>query len=345
MRSKSSIKSKAEGEVLMEQRKIGTASVSALGIGAMSFADFYGETTDENSFAILDAARAAGVTHIDTSNVYGNGRSERTIGTWLAANPGERERLHIATKAAITRGNPERPFNNDPAYLEECLDASLKRMGLDHVDLFYIHRRDRSFEIEDVAGALARLIEKGKCRSIGFSEIAPTSLKRAASVVPIAAVQSEYSLQTRLPELGLLQECARQNTALVAFSPVGRSLLTDNPLPVSAIPDLPFLAKNPRFSGGNYERNLKATDAFRALAADMGLSAAGLAIAWTLDQGKHVIPIPGTRSVAHFKEYLAGVAFEFTNADRARLDEVLPVGWAHGARYNHAQSAGPESYC
>ena len=329
----------------MEKRKIGTATVSALGIGAMSFANFYGKTTEENSYAILDAAREANVTHIDTSNVYGDGRSETTIGTWLAANPGERAKMHIATKAAITRGNPERPFNNDPTYLEECLDASLQRMGTDYVDLFYIHRRERAIEIEAVAEALARLIEKGKCRSVGFSEIAPTSLKRATSVVPVAAVQSEYSLQTRLPELGLLQECARQGTALVAFSPVGRSLLTDNPLSLDAISKLQFLPNNPRFTAGNYERNIEATDPFRALAADMGLPAAGLAIAWTLDQGQHVIPIPGTRSVAHFKEYLAGVAFKFTDSDRTRLDEVLPVGWAHGARYNHAQSAGPESYC
>ncbi|MEL7346074.1 MAG: aldo/keto reductase, partial [Pseudomonadota bacterium] len=306
--------------------------------------DFYGATTDENSFAILEAARAAGVTHIDTSNVYGNGRSETTIGAWIRANPGERERLHIATKAGITRV-PERRINNDPDHIEASLDASLKRLGTDYVDLFYIHRRDTTHEIEAVAETLARLIKVGKCKSVGFSEIAPTSLKRAAAILPIAAVQSEYSLQTRLPELGLLQECARQGTALVAFSPVGRSLLTDNPLPAEAIADLAFLASNPRFSGGNYARNIAASEPFRALAAEMGLAAAGLAIAWTLDQGEHVVPIPGTRSVAHFEEYLAGISFEFTDMDRARLDQALPIGWAHGARYNAVQSAGPESYC
>lgn len=329
----------------MRTRQIGTETVSALGVGAMSFAEFYGPTTDENSFAILEQARIAGVNHIDTSNVYGMGRSERVIGQWLAANAGERDRLHIATKAGITRGKDGRGFDNSLEHIESELDASLVRMGTDYVDLFYIHRRDPDIEIEEVAASLATLVHKGKIRSVGFSEIAPTSLARASDVVDVAAVQSEYSLQTRLPELGLLQECQRRGAALVAFSPVGRSLLTDNPLSSEKIAGLPFMSSNPRFSGGNYERNVAASEAFRALAGELGLPAAALAIAWTLDQGAHVIPIPGTRSVSHFREYLEGVDFEFSESDRAKLDEVLPVGWTHGGRYNHAQSAGPESYC
>lgn len=330
----------------MKKRKIGEATVSALGIGAMSFAEFYGLTTEENSYAILDAARDAGVTHIDTSNVYGMGRSERAIGEWLKANPGERDNLHIATKAGIRRApDGARSFDNSHDHLVAELDGSLARLGTDHVDLFYIHRRDPSVEIEAVGEALARIMETGKVRSVGFSEIAPTSYRRVADVLPIAAVQSEYSLSTRQPEMGLLQATARGGTALVAFSPVGRSLLTDNPIPEDRIPDLAFMANNPRFTEGNYARNIAATAQFRALAAEFGLPAAGLAIAWTLDQGDHVIPIPGTRSVEHFREYLPGVDFTFTDADRARLQEALPIGWAHGARYTHDQTIGPESYC
>ena len=330
----------------MQQRKIGPLETSCLGIGAMSFADFYGATTDENSFAILDRAVEAGVHHIDTSNVYGMGRSEEVIGRYLAAHPGLRDRLHIATKGGITR-TPEgkRHFDNSPEHLEAELDKSLKRLGVDCVDLYYVHRREAERPVEEAAEALARLVEKGKTRSIGFSEIAPSSLRRAQAVHPVAAVQSEYSLATRFPDLGLRQTCAELGTALVAFSPVGRSWLTDSPLSYEAVQELQFLKPNPRFQHPNYEANRRITDGFRRLAAEMGLPAAGLAIAWVLSRGDHVIPIPGTRSVAHFEEYLAGVAAELSEGDLARIEEVLPVGWAHGDRYSADQWVGPERYC
>jgi len=329
----------------MKQRMIGEATVSAMGVGAMSFAEFYGPTTEENSAAIMEAAIEAGVTHIDTSNVYGMGRSERAIGAALAAHPGLRDKLHIATKAGIVRGdagNP--PFDNSAAYLEAELDASLERLGTDYVDLFYIHRREAARPIEDVTETLAALVKKGKARSIGFSEIAPSSLRRAHAVHPVAAVQSEYSLSTRAPELGLIQTCKELGVALVAFSPVGRSILTDNPIPQELVPTLPFPSTNPRFQPPNYARNLELTEPFRALASEMGLPAAGLAIAWCLAQGDHVIPIPGTRSVSHFKELLTGLDVTLTPEDLARIETILPVGWAHGDRYSDAQWLGPERY-
>ena len=324
----------------------GGASVSCLGVGAMSFSDFYGQTSDENSFAILDAAREAGVTHIDTANVYGMGRSESVIGAYLRANPSARDTFHIATKAGIARDpQGQRCFDNSPAYLEAQLDASLARLGTETVDLFYVHRREAGRPIEEVAETLARLVAKGKARAVGFSEIAPSSLRRAMAVHPVAAVQSEYSLSTRAPDLGLVQTCADLGVALVACSPVGRSLLTDTPLSLAAAQALDFTRANPRFMEPNYSRNIAATQRFRALAAEMGVPAAGLAIAWLLHRGDHVLPIPGTRSVDHFAHCVAGTRLALSDADMARIDAVLPAGWAWGDRYSEAQSVGPERYC
>lgn len=332
----------------MKLREIGRggAGVSPIGIGAMSFSNFYGPTTEAESHAILDLARELGVTHIDTSNVYGMGGSERVIGSYLAAHPGAREGFHIATKAGITRDDDgNRCFKNSAAHLEAELDQSLDRMGIDHVDLFYVHRRDPGMPIEEAAGNLARLVEKGKTRAIGFSEIAPSSLRRAMSEHPVAAVQSEYSLSTRSPELGLVQACAELGVALVAFSPVGRSLLSDNPLAPDVIKDLPFLAGNPRFIEPNLSANLKITDAYRALASDMGVATAALSMAWLLHQGDHIVPIPGTRSTTHFRELAAGMELSLSADDLAAIERVLPVGWAHGDRYNAGQWIGPERYC
>lgn len=331
----------------MRQIEIGGARTSCLGVGAMSFSEFYGPTTEENSFAILDAARDAGVSHIDTSNIYGMGRSETAIGAWLAANPGARDGLHIATKGGINRdaNAGKTPFDNSPEHLEAALDASLTRLGVECVDLYYVHRRDADIPIEEVAGAVARLVDKGKTRAIGFSEIAPSTLRRAHAEHPVAAVQSEYSLATRFPDLGLVQTCAELGAALVAFSPVGRSLLTDTPLAAEVIPSLPFLAPNPRFNPPNYQANLRITDAFRAYARDRGEPTAALAIAWCLAQGDHVLPIPGTRSTAHFADLVRGAQIVLTAEDRAAIDRILPVGWAHGDRYSNAQWVGPERYC
>ena len=238
-----------------------------------------------------------------------------------------------------------RIFDNSPAHLESELDQSLARLGVDHVDLFYVHRRDPDCPIEEVAGTLGQLVAKGKTRCIGFSEIAPTTLQRAHAEHPVAAIQSEYSLSTRGPELGLVQTAARIGAAMVAFSPVGRSLLTDTPLGPDRLAGIGFLNTNPRFIEPNYSANMAATDGFRTLAADMGLTAAGLAIAWLQAQGDHVIPIPGTRSVAHMKDLLKGAEKTLNAADLARIEDVLPVGWAHGDRYNEDQWIGPERYC
>ncbi|MFO1144942.1 MAG: aldo/keto reductase [Amaricoccus sp.] len=328
----------------MRKRRLGAGGpeVSAIGVGAMSFAGVYGQATEAEAHSVLAAALDLGIDHIDTSNVYGMGRSEAMIGSFP-----DKAGFRIATKAAI-RNDPvakRRWFDNSPAHLAAELDGSLKRLGVETVDLFYVHRRDPEVPIEDVTAALADLVKAGKTRAIGFSEIAPASLRRAAAVHPVAAVQSEYSLQTRLPELGMLHACDALGTALVAFSPVGRALLTDAPPTPERVAASEFMSTNPRFTGANFAANLALSDGFRRLAAEMGTRAAALATAWLLSRGPSVIPIPGTRSPAHLRELAAGAELDLAPDDLARIDAILPPGWAHGDRYSNGQNVGPERYC
>ena len=331
----------------MEKRRLGPDGplVSCVGVGAMSFAGFYGETTDEQSADVLATALDLGIDHIDTAYMYGMGHSERVVGKFLADYPGDKP-FTVATKGGIFRDEARgRYFDNSQAALEGQLDTSLKNLGLDAIDLYYIHRRDQTIPIEEVTETLAGFIKAGKIKAFGYSEIAPTSLRRAAAVHPVAAVQSEYSLSTRSPDVGLTQATEQLGTALVAFSPVGRGLLTDTPLPQAEISKLTFPKGNPRFTEPNHAANLAATDKFRALAKQMGVATASLAIAWLKTRGPQVISIPGTRTVAHLKELAAGGEMTLSAGDLAAIDEVLPPGWAHGDRYSEAQWTGPERYC
>ena len=333
----------------MKLRKLGQdgPAVSPVGIGAMSFTNFYGPTSEAASVAILDAALEAGVTLIDTANVYGAGSSETLIGQYLKANPAAKQAFKICTKAGITR-KPDGTgnfFDNSAKHLESELDKSLGRLGIEAVDLFYIHRRDQSIPVEEVAHTLAGFVKAGKVKAIGFSEIAPSTLRRAHAVHPVAAVQSEYSLSARAPELGLSQTCAELGTSLVAFSPVGRSLLSDEPLSFEAAQQTQFLVNNPRFLEPNYTANINAVVPFRQLAKELELPAAGLAIAWLLAQGDHIIPIPGTRSITHFKQLLQGANRQLTTEELEAINRILPVGWTHGDRYSRQQWDGPEGYC
>ena len=333
----------------MEQRKLGRngPSISAIGFGAMSFSNFYGLVVEKEAHAILDRCLEAGITHIDTADIYGNGFSEDCIGSYLKSASAEvKAHFSIATKAGIYRSpEGERAHRNDKEYLTQQLDASLRKMGLEAVDCFYVHRRDPATPIEDVTEILAGFIKAGKIKGFGFSEIAPSSLRRAHSVHPVMAVQSEYSLSVRSPELGLVQTCAELGTAFVAFSPVARSLLTDKPHDLEKLKSIPFLVNNPRFMEPNLSANVALTEPFRALAKDCGLTAAGLAIAWLLHQSDHIIPIPGTRYVSHLNEAIAGAGFTMTEEVAREIDRILPIGWAHGDRYSEHQWFGPERYC
>ena len=329
----------------MKHRQLGTSgpSVSVVGYGAMSFTDFYGPAQDDSSLRMLDQCLDRGITHLDTSNVYGMGRSETVIGQWLKARGGENPFV-IASKVGITR-DPERRFKNDPAHMAQELDGSLARLGVEAIDLYYVHRREASIPIEEVTETLAGFVKAGKIKAIGFSEIAPSSLRRANAVHPVAAVQSEYSLWTRSPEMGLVQTCAELGVALVAFSPVGRGMLTDRPHDRAAAAQMPFLENSPRFMEPNISTHIALSAPFRALAAEMGTTAAALAIAWVIHKGDHIIPIPGTRHVSHLEELVEGGKLELSAEDMARIEAVLPIGWAHGDRYSVGQWEGPERYC
>ena len=334
----------------MKKRKLGKygVEVSPIGIGAMSFSNFYGPTNEEESHKILVEALDQGISHIDTANVYGAGASEAAIGSFLAKQGSKRNDLFsIATKVGI-KGNIQTgktEFDNSPNYLKKELDDSLRRLGVESIDLYYIHRRDQSRPIEDVTETLASFVKVGKIRSFGFSEIAPSSLRRAASVHHVAAVQSEYSLSVRSPELGLVQTTAELGTALVAFSPLGRSLLTDTPHSADKVEAMDWLSKNPRFKEPNLTFNIEAASKFRDLAAQYGVATATLAIAWLLNKNKHIIPIPGTRSVKHFLEHCHGARLILSQEQMSQIEEVLPVGWAQGDRYSDKQWVGPEKYC
>ena len=335
---------------MIDSRKLGKhgPEIMPVGIGAMSFTNFYGECDADQAFKILKYALDNGVNHVDTANVYGGGVSEERIGKFLA-NTGKtaKEFFRIATKASVWTDpkTKARSFNNNGTHLEVELTKSLKRLGVECVDLFYVHRRDPNVEIEEVTDSLAKLVKKGMTRFIGYSEIAPSSLRRANAVHHIAAVQSEYSLSTRSPEMGLVQTCAELGTSLVAFSPLGRSLLTDNPITIEKAKSLDFLKNNPRFTSPNYEENIDLTNKLREYSKGRNIPTASLVIAWLLAKSDHIIPIPGTRSINHFKEIIEGTKILLNNELINDVEKILPIGWAHGERYSSPQWIGPEKYC
>ncbi|MCE2516495.1 MAG: aldo/keto reductase [Alphaproteobacteria bacterium] len=332
----------------MSPRSLGRngPQVHPIGIGAMSFSNFYGPAIEEQSHAVLSAAIDHGVNHLDTANIYGMGQSEEAIGSFLKKQGARAQDFFtIASKGGIDRTSDERPFNNTRDYLKAELDQSLRRLGVEAIDLYYIHRRDPDVPLAETVGTLTEMMTAGKIKSFGFSEIAPTTINEIARLAPVAAVQSEYSLSTRGPELGVVQATKKLGAAMVAFSPVGRGLLTDKPHTADVIKDMPFLAVNPRFIDPCLSANIKATKAFRELAADLGMAASTLAVAWLLHQDDHILPIPGTRSVTHFKELIAAAEVKLTADDMAAINAILPPGWAHGDRYSAGQWNGVERYC
>ena len=328
----------------MKTRKLGLdgPDVSALGLGCMSFAGSFGTTDKAESFECLDAARDQGITFLDTAELYGKGYSEELIGEY------QQERGHrfsIATKGGIVAGGKRGENDNSEAALRKALEGSLKRLRVEHVELYYIHRRDWSIEIEDVAETLTKFKNEGKIGGFGFSEIAPSSLRRAHAVHPVTAVQNEYSLWTRYPELGMLQACAELGVAFVPFSPLARAMLTDTFPDPTGFPDTDFRKNMPRFLEPNFSANCKMISGFRNFARSRGWSTTEAALAWILDQEEHLIPIPGTRSAAHLKEWAGAAEIKLTDEDRTEIERILPVGFAHGDRYSDEQIVGIERYC
>jgi len=320
--------------------------VHPVGLGCMSLSGFYGPSSEAEAMRLLGAALDLGVDFLDTANVYGEGLSESRIGQFLAEERGRRAKLTLATKFSISRtADGKRFIDNSEAHMIEALDGSLKRLGVDHIDLYYVHRLDPRFPIEDTVGALARQVEKGKIRAIGLSETAPDTLRRACAAHPIAAMQSEYSLWTRGPELGMLQTCAELGVAFVAFSPVARGALSGRVRDIEALPAGDFRKGTPRFAGVNWQRNLARIDAYVELAKSFGRDPCELALAWVLAQGAHVLAIPGTRYPENLAHDVGAAEKPLTAAEAEALARVLPVGWAAGDRYTDAQWNNIERYC
>jgi aryl-alcohol dehydrogenase-like predicted oxidoreductase len=329
----------------MKQRRLGKNGpmVDEVGFGAMSIAGAFGATSDETSRKALDRVFAQDRPHIDTALIYGPYLSETLIGAHLKANPSARKRVSIATKGGIIP--TPRGVSNSKAFMRECLESSLQRLGVEHVDLYYVHRRDHAIPIEDVMETMADFVREGKIGGIGLSEIAPSTLERASKVHHVAAVQNEYSLWTRLPELGLIQACKRLGTALVAFSPVARGVLTDVVLEPAKLPDTEWRKAMPRFQEPNFSYNMHYIERFKAYAKARGWTPAALANAWVLHQGDHIIPIPGTRTAEHHTENLKASEITLSAKDLAEIEDILPAGFAHGNRYAIEQQGSAEHYC
>lgn len=326
----------------MQQRNLykDGPKVGAIGFGAMSFGGMFGATDKATSFKTLDKCAELGVTHIDTALIYGPYVSEEYIGDYLKdrKNP-----FSIATKGAF---NPDtREIDNSEKFLRESLEGSLQRLGLDYIDLYYIHRRDQSIEIEEVMQTLLKFKEEGKIGGIGFSEISPASLERASKIGHVAAVQSEYSLWTRLPELGLLQKCKKLGTTFVPFSPVARGMLTDKGVDPSEFRERDFRGNTPRFMEPNYSYNVEHINKFRNYAKENGYTAQALALAWVLHKDKNCIPIPGTRTPEHLLENIKAASIQLSATQISEIEKVLPIGFAHGDRYSYAQIKSVERYC
>lgn len=327
----------------MKKRKLGAGGpeVSAIGLGCMSFAGFFGDTDLETSIACLDTAWEAGINFLDTANIYGMGRSENAIGEWLK---GTEATPVIATKASIVP-KPERHFRNDADHLRSELEQSLKRLGRDSVELFYIHRREQERPVEEVAETLAGMISEGLIGGYGLSEVAPSTIRRAHAVHPCMAVQNEYSLWSRQPEMGVIQTCGELGIAFIPFSPLARGELSDTVPDPTKMADADFRKNSPRWWEPNRTHNQAALNRFRAFAEARGVPTSRLALAWVLGKGEHLIPIPGTRTGAHLKEWIGATEMALSAEDYAEIEQILPVGFAHGDRYSDAQTTGVERYC
>lgn len=318
----------------MEQRKIGSSSLSvaAIGLGCMGMSEFYGPTDDVQSLATLERALELGVSHFDTADMYGSGHNEQLLGRFLA---GKRERVVVATKFGIVRqpGVYARTIDNSPAYVQAACEASLKRLGIETIDLYYAHRRNPDVPVEDLVGAMADLVRQGKVRALGLSEVSGDTLRRAHAVHPIAAVQSEYSLWSRDVEGDVLPVCRDLGVSLVAYSPLGRGMLTGAIAKADDLAEGDFRRMNPRFQGANMDANQHLVDKVRALAAAKGCKPGQVALAWLLAQGSEVLPIPGTKRIAYLEDNVGAAAIALSADEVAQLNAALPPGAASGERY------------
>lgn len=322
----------------MQTRELGTSGleVSAIGLGCMGMSDFYGAHDEAQSLATLRHAVDIGVSFWDTSDIYGPKTNELLVGRALE---GVRDRIVLATKFGILR-NDAGDFigiNSSPAYVREACDASLKRLGVDHIDLYYQHRVDPETPIEDTVGAMSRLVEEGKVRYLGLSEASPDTLRRACKVHPIAALQTEYSLWSRDVEAEILPACRELGVGLVPYSPLGRGFLSGQIKSIDDLDEDDWRRSNPRFQGENFVKNLELVSKIEQLADEKSCTPAQLALAWLLAQGGDVVPIPGTRSARRLAENAAAVDITLSADELTAIDAILPPDAAAGLRYPEAQ--------
>lgn len=316
----------------MLQRRLGSLTVSELGLGCMGMSTAYGIRDDPESIQVIHAAIDAGCTFLDTADIYGPHTNEVLVGR---AVTGRRDEIVLATKFGLeVRPDGSRGINGRPEYVRAACDASLQRLGVDHIDLYYQHRVDPTVPIEDTVGAMGELVAAGKVGYLGLSEAAPDTIRRAHATHPITALQSEYSLWTRDPEdNGVLATTAELGIGFVAYSPLGRGFLTGALSSPDDLSEGDSRRQHPRFQGENFRRNLDLVDAVRQIAAEKGTSPGQLAIAWLLAQRADIVPIPGTKRRTYLQENLAAADVRLDQADLARIAAVAPAGVTSGARY------------
>ncbi len=318
----------------MKQRKLGKQgpSVSTLGLGCMGMSEFYGATNESEAIDTIHYALEHGINFLDTADMYGPFTNEKLVGKAIRSR---RDGVIVATKF----GNQRREdgswlgINGKPEYVRDACDASLQRLGIDHIDLYYQHRVDRTVPIEETIGAMAQLVQQGKVRYLGMSEAAPQTIRRAAKVHPISALQTEYSLWTRDPEDEILPTVRELGIGFVAYSPLGRGFLSGRFKTIDDLEPDDYRRKNPRFAGENFQRNLDVVKKLEEIAGEKGVTPSQLALAWLLAQGDDIVPIPGTKHVRYLEENIRATEVELTRSDLERIEAVAPVGVAVGDRY------------